>query len=244
MNSLRKMQTLEMRLCVVIVFALVVCSLCASCQRMHDRRIEQFNRKYEVSDQKRLDVLWVGDSITEYWQDIGLDVWNQEYASMKCKNLGISGDTTQDVLRRLSTSNLDGLDAKVTVVLIGTNNLSVGVDSDEQIASQTQKIVQFILSKDPNTQVIVMGIFPRHWSPEDPIRARVTSVNKHLAKLDNGSNIHFLDIGNELVEPSGEISADVMSDALHLTENGYRIWADNLNPLMKKLLQAPSQSPK
>lgn len=197
-----------------------------------------------MSSQKQLDVLWVGDSITEYWQDIGLGVWTKEYGSMKCANLGISGDTTQDVLRRLNISNLDGLDAKVTVVLIGTNNLSVGIDSDELIASQTEKIVQFILAKIPNTQVVLMGIFPRHWSPEDPIRARVTSVNKRLAKLDNGSNIHFLDIGDKLVEPSGEISADIMSDALHLSEQGYKIWADNLNPLIKKLLQTPSQSSK
>lgn len=196
-----------------------------------------------MSDGKQVDVLWVGDSITEYWQETGLTVWTKEFADRKCKNLGISGDTTQDVLRRLAMSNLDGLDAKVTVILIGTNNLSIGVETDEEIASQIQKIVQFIKTKIPNTQIILMGVFPRQWSPEDPVRAHIKAINKRIAQLDNGSDIHFLDIGDKLLESSGEISADIMSDSLHLTPKGYKVWADNVKPLIEEFLQKETATP-
>lgn len=200
--------------------------------------IEKFNRKYDVQTAKQLDVLWVGDSITEYWQQEGAEVWAKQFADKKCKNLGIAGDTTQDVLRRLTLSDLDGVNAKVTVVLIGTNNFSIGSETDESIALQIQQIVELIHKRIPTTQIVLMGVFPRFWSPEAQIRERVASINKLLAKLDNGTYVHFLDIGDKFLEPNGEIAADVMPDALHLSSKGYGIWADNVKPVIDKLLQS------
>lgn len=197
-----------------------------------------------MSDERNLDVLWVGDSITQYWHETGHDIWAKEFADKKCKNLGIAGDTTQDVLRRLHTSNLQGLNAKVTVVLIGTNNLSIGVETDDEIASQIEQIVRVIKEKIPATQVILMGVFPREWSPEDPIRERVAAINRRIARLDNRSDIHFLDIGDKLIQPSGEISTDIMSDSLHLTAQGYEVWAENVKPVIEKISQKePSAKP-
>ncbi|MDB6027461.1 MAG: lipolytic protein family, partial [Verrucomicrobiales bacterium] len=70
-----------------------------------------------------VDVLFVGDSITQGWEGTGgKPVWQKYYGKMKAVNIGISGDQTQHVLWRLDHGNADGLKPKVTVLMIGTNN--------------------------------------------------------------------------------------------------------------------------
>ena len=63
------------------------------------------------------DLLFVGDSITEGWGGAGKDVWAKEYAPGKTLNLGIGGDTTQNVLWRLANGEVEGLKPKVIVLM-------------------------------------------------------------------------------------------------------------------------------
>src|SRR5687768_12685447 len=56
-----------------------------------------------------VDLLFIGDSITQSWEEAGKDVWAKHYAKRKAVNLGISGDGTQHVLWRLDNGNIDGI---------------------------------------------------------------------------------------------------------------------------------------
>ena len=53
------------------------------------------------------DLLFVGDSITEGWGGAGKEVWAKEYAPGKAINIGIGGDTTQNVLWRLANGEVE-----------------------------------------------------------------------------------------------------------------------------------------
>src|SRR5580765_7759573 len=44
-----------------------------------------------------VDLLFIGDSITQAWEDAGKEVWEKNYGKRKAVNLGISGDSTQAV---------------------------------------------------------------------------------------------------------------------------------------------------
>ena len=57
-----------------------------------------------------------------------------------------------------------------------------------------------------------------------------------IARLDGHDNISFLDIGPKFLNPDGTISKDVMNDYLHPTAKGYRIWAQEMEPTLAKLL--------
>lgn len=60
--------------------------------------------------------------------------WQTFYGSRGALNLGFSGDGTENVLWRLANGEVDGLQPKVALVLIGTNNTGhLG-----QTAEQTQ----------------------------------------------------------------------------------------------------------
>jgi len=68
------------------------------------------------------DIEFIGDSITQGWEGRGTNVWQEFYGRRKTINFGVSGDRIQHVLWRFEQGQLDGIKARVAVVMIGTNN--------------------------------------------------------------------------------------------------------------------------
>jgi len=180
-------------------------------------------------------VVFLGDSITEYWRDN--EIWRAHYAALPAANFGVAGDTTQNVLWRLAQGELGGEDPKVVVLLIGTNNLGRG-DSPEEAARGTTAVVHATRARFPAAKILLLAVFPRGQRPDDPYRERVRRVNEILARLDDGATIRYLDVGPALLEHDGSLSADVMPDFLHPSVEGYRRWADAMDPLLRRLLAA------
>ena len=77
-----------------------------------------------------IEILFLGDSITDFWRNRGSNVWNQYYAPRHAANFGISGDRTQHLLWRIDHGELDGIHPKVVVLMIGTNN--TGKENDHK----------------------------------------------------------------------------------------------------------------
>ncbi len=48
-----------------------------------------------------IDLVFVGDSITDGWRGGGKAIWQKDFAPLKALNLGIGGDRTEHVLWRL-----------------------------------------------------------------------------------------------------------------------------------------------
>src|SRR5204863_8009406 len=76
-----------------------------------------------------IDVLFLGDSITDAWggeghrgKPAGAEIFEREFKPLKAANFGIGGDQTQHVLWRLQNGELDGIQPKVLMLMIGTNN--------------------------------------------------------------------------------------------------------------------------
>ena len=69
-------------------------------------------------------IVFLGDSITHFWEGAGKDVWKKYFARGRYKalNLGFSADRTEHVLWRISNGEFDGYVAKAIVLMIGTNN--------------------------------------------------------------------------------------------------------------------------
>src|SRR5688572_17913148 len=82
-------------------------------------RHESFNERVK---QGNVDLIFIGDSITQAWETDGKEAWQKHFASRNAVNLGISGDRTQHVLWRLDNGNVEGIKPKLAVLMIGTNN--------------------------------------------------------------------------------------------------------------------------
>jgi beta-glucosidase len=186
------------------------------------------------------DIEFIGDSITQGWEKSGTNVWSEFYGHRKVINFGVGGDRTEHVLWRFEQGQLDGIKAKVAVVMIGTNNSNKNKDgtetyTDADILEGVTAIVNQIRTRQPETKIILLGIFPRgkNFSSQ---RGRLLEVNQALAKLDDGKNIFYLDFGSQLIENDGSISKSIMPDYLHPNAAGYKIWANAIEPKLKKLL--------
>jgi beta-glucosidase len=186
------------------------------------------------------DLEFIGDSITQGWEGGGKNVWTEFYGKRKAINFGVSGDRTQHVLWRFEQGQLDGVKAKVAIVMIGTNNSNNNTNREDitalDILEGVTAIVQQIRARQPDTKVLLLGIFPRA-KTFSPQRGQILEVNQALEKLDDGKHIFYLDIGSKFIENDGSISKTVMPDALHPNEAGYQIWANAMEPKLRQLLK-------
>ena len=191
-----------------------------------------------VAQAKRggIDILFLGDSITDFWRTKGSNVWNQYYAPRHAANFGISGDRTQNVLWRIENGELDGIHPKVTVLMIGTNNSKS--DSAADIAGAIGMIIDQIHSKIPDTKILLLAIFPRNKPKDTPQSLEtISEVNTQIAFYDNSDTVRFLDIGAKFLGPDGKVHKDVMADYLHPTQKGYKIWAAAMEPTLDAMLK-------
>jgi lysophospholipase L1-like esterase len=181
-----------------------------------------------------IDLLFLGDSITEGWG--GNAVWQKQYAPLNAANFGIGGDTTQNVLWRITNGEIDGLSPKIVVLLIGTNNFGLDGAPVDGVAKGVAAVVAELRKKLPKSKVLLLAVFPRDAQPKTEMRTKIIKLNVELAKLEDRKNVRFLDIGAKFLAPDGSLPKDVMPDALHLSERGYQIWADAMDPLLKEML--------
>lgn len=184
--------------------------------------------------QGNVDLVFIGDSITQGWEGAGKKVWQEFYGKRNAANLGIGGDRTQHVLWRLQNGNLEGISPKLAVVMIGTNNS--GTNTPREIADGVAAIVRTIRDKSPQTEILLLAIFPRGANEKDARREVNTKTNNLIARLAEDKKVHFLDIGPEFLDEQGELTREIMPDLLHLSGKGYRIWAESIEPSVKKLL--------
>jgi lysophospholipase L1-like esterase len=202
-----------------------------------NRDLPRHKQFVERAKMGNVDVLFLGDSITQGWE--GKDatpIWKKNFEPLKAANFGIGGDQTGHVLWRLTEGKeLEGIQPKVAVIMIGTNN--TGGHTAEQIAGGIEAIVKEINKQRPDTKILLLGVFPRSAKATDPIRGKIKDINKIIAKLDDGKRVVYLDIGDKFLDADGNLSRDVMPDLLHLSGKGYQIWADGITPTLEKMLK-------
>ena len=201
--------------------------------------IASHERFVKIAQEGKAQLVFLGDSITAGWGG-KKDIWEKAFGKYQPANFGIGGDRTQHVLWRIQNGELDGIKPKACVVMIGTNNS--GSDPAEGIAKGVTAIVETIRAKQPQAKILLLAVFPRGEKPSTPEKAnpgrdKLKQVNEIIAKLDDGKNVHFLDIGAKFLQPDGSISKDIMPDFLHLSAAGYQIWADAISAKLAELMK-------
>jgi beta-glucosidase len=203
--------------------------------QLHEQKLQEKNRLVAAGTPP--DVVFIGDSITQGWENEGRAVWQRHFARHALA-LGFGGDRTENVLWRLQHGALDGQAPKVAVLMIGTNNTGQRAENPETTAAGVKRLIDEIRQRLPGTQVLVLAIFPRGEKPDDFLRGINQRVNKLLEGLADGRSVHFLDINAALLNADGTLGKDVMPDLLHPNAKGYDIWQRAMAPTLQKLLRA------
>ncbi len=192
-------------------------------------------------------IVFLGDSITMMWRsqsgyEGGTPVWQKWYAPRGAANLGISGDRTEHLLWRVTAGgDLDGLQPRVVVLLIGINNLLQRQDQPAQVAEGIRTLTGYLQRKLPDSRLLLLGLFPCWEQPDNPARAWVKQVNTLIRPLADRRRVWFLDLGPRFLEPDGTLRKEKLRDLLHLSEKGYGIWAEAMEPYLVDLLDGDGQ---
>lgn len=212
-------------------------------------RIEQwwFARHAEHIGQMKdgeFDVLMVGDSITHNWESVGAPVWKEHFADRKAINLGCGGDRTNHVLWRLDHLPKLERSPKAAVVLIGTNNICWGSDEPKEAAMGVAAVAKKLHELYADTQVLVLAVFPRRRETSHPHRKEVVALNAALpALLEPLDNVTYLDIGARFLDERGHLSEAMMPDTTHPSEQGHRIWAEAITPVLDRWTEREPDMP-
>ncbi len=194
----------------------------------------------EKAKQGRIDVYFLGDSITRRWGALDypefLAHWQKNFHGWNAGNFGWGGDSTHNMLWRITNGEFEGLSPKVIVFLGGTNN--IGDKPKPGAADDTVQGIKAILdtlqAKAPDATIVLMAIFTRNDNPES--NRIVAEVNARIATFADGQRIRFLNINDQLADKDGTLFEGIAVDKLHLSVKGYEVWAKNLTPVLTELL--------
>ena len=201
--------------------------------------------------EKTVDVVFLGDSITEHWVGEGLGDYQEKYAPIHqvFQNLfttegggkvngfvsAISGERTWNVLWRLRNNALGGyssyddsgqaikLDPKVFWLLIGTNDIGGHCCSARNILEGNIAIVEELKRQRPNATVVINGILPRgHFFAK--VIDPLNYQLKCYAEMMEG--VEYFDATSIFTEGPHSEKTTHYSDGLHPDEEGHRIWGE------------------
>jgi lysophospholipase L1-like esterase len=202
--------------------------------------------------QGKIDVYFVGDSITRRWGTSDsawsalLANWRKNFHGWNAADFGWGGDTVENILWRLENGELDGVDPKVVVVMGGTNNIGKEPPSGEndpridQIVRGIEAILAVCREKAPKATIVLMGITPRTDNPA--VMPIVEAVNERIASFADGKKVRFVDINAKLVDENGTFREGMAQpDGLHLDVGAYQVWADAIRPILTEVLGPPAK---
>jgi len=199
---------------------------------------DQHARNLEVARAGDIELLLMGDSITDFWRReegpfAGKPVLDDYFGHWKIANFGIAGDTTQGVLYRLQNGEGEGFSPRAVMLMIGTNNTRA--NNAGEISEGVGAVVLQLQQSFPEANILLLGIFPRGRA-DDPVRTEIAEINEIISGLDDGDTVHYLDIGNVFLDEGGDIPAEIMSDGLHPGPQGYRRWAEAVQDPLTELM--------
>jgi lysophospholipase L1-like esterase/dienelactone hydrolase len=197
----------------------------------------------QVKDQIKPDIVLIGDSITHFWggepkadQANGPRAFASVFGPYRVLNLGFGWDRTQNVLWRLDRGEIDGLHPRVVVIHIGTNNTSATeharANTPAEIVEGISAICGRVCSKTSGARIILMQVMPREEKPDHSRRAQIREINRLLAEFARANHLDLLDLAPKMLTPDGTLPQSLMPDFCHPNEDGYRIWANALRPLL------------
>lgn len=190
--------------------------------------------------EKTVPILFLGDSITQQWLfeathkwPGGLDSWKKYFTPMGAVNFGISADRIEHLLWRITDGEQLQINPKIIVLLIGTNNLHGNPRcSPIQIAEGIKLTIDTITKKLPSSKILLLGLLPRNMLDTDA--KNVKEINLMLAKYADGKQVFFFDAGPSL-DKDGKVSIEIFRDGIHLSPEGYELFAQLLLPEISKL---------
>lgn len=191
------------------------------------------HRLVEANNGKTVDFVMVGDSIMHFWELKHPASWEKFSSGRSVLNLGYAGDKTENLIWRIEHGELDGYEAKVVILMIGTNNNTKPTTDPANVAAGIEKAVSLIRKKQPKAKVVLHPIFPRGAAADSEMHASARARNERTngileAFAKANPDIQWVDFNARFLDASGWVPKSLMEDQIHPTDAGYDIWMQAL----------------
>lgn len=172
---------------------------------------------------------FIGDSLTEAGR------WQEWFPDVEVINLGVGGDTTDDLIERVP--QIVEAAPNTLVLLIGTNDLAWR-RSAEHIVRNIETVLVRLRRDLPQSQILLQSVLPRDRESAETVR----EVNRHLWQFAHSVKSQYLDLWPLMALDDGELNPEFSDDRLHLNERGYEAWLSELRPALEALHGQPPSS--
>ena len=189
----------------------------------HAERLDQIGKS-----KGKFDIVFIGDSISHGWETAGAASLAELRKNYSVLVDGFSGDRTYNVLWRIQHGELDGFEAGVVTLLIGTNNWAENT-VDETVAD-IAGLVSLIREKQPKAKLLLMPILPRGGRRSEFKNIKNDEINASIEALADGRQVVWLD----LRQAFAGAPKSLMPDGLHPGAEGYEIWRKALLPHLSR----------
>lgn len=186
-------------------------------------------------------LILIGNSILHTLDEADREkVWSEYLDKYRAVNMGFSGDRTENVIWRLQNGELEGIQPRVALLLIGTNNTDgnhyLHITPPEELSAAIWKICRIIREKLPHTEILLMGILPYGYKPN--YRDNINKMTNRIIRdfPQRNPHIHYMDIGHIYLDESGKVRKDLMPDFLHPNAEGHMLMFEALMPEISKLM--------
>lgn len=204
-------------------------------ERLHSdwaylRRYQDDNARLKAEG-RPVDVVFLGDSITEGWV-----AKSPAFFKPGRVGRGISGQTTPQMLVRLRADVID-LKPRAVHIMAGTNDIAqnTGPMTPEQTQGNIQTMVE--LAKAHGIKVILASVPPSDnlfWNPSvKPVAPKIQAANAWLRDYADKAGVLYADYWSLMADDKGAMKPGYAYDGVHPTEQGYQA----IQPLTEKLLR-------
>lgn len=179
------------------------------------------------------DVVMLGNSITEFGGD-----WNRLVNGRHIRNRGIAGDDAAGIEHRLCQV-LPGR-PKAVFLMVGINDLSHSLTAT-QVADLCTALIDRIRREAPDTRLYVQSILPINesfgkWKTLEGRTDDVPQVNAIIKRHCEQNGITYIDLFSKFTRHgTNEMRASLTVDGLHLSKQGYKVWAFILKRYLKEV---------
>lgn len=164
-------------------------------------------------------IILIGDSITSQFDT------SKHLPEFNIINAGIYGDNTTGVLARLWQDVITEHPDKV-FLLIGTNDMALD-KTNEEIFETIKAITNKINKELKLTKLYLTSILPTRNLSNRPTE-RIIKLNINIKKLAEETENYYYDLFSLMIDDEGNLKESFTNDGLHLTEEAYIVWAEDL----------------
>ena len=182
-------------------------------------KLQQNYRELNQVSVKEPDIIFIGDSIVEYYP-----LYELLQTDKRLVNRGIRGYKTDLLLENLD-AHLFG--QALDKVFIGTNDIGKEMPQTETLAN-LEAIIQEISRDYPLAQIQLLSVLPVNEAPayKSTVYVRsnekIQALNQAYRQLASAyMNVQFIDLYDAFLDEGGQLRPDYTRDGLHLTIAGY-----------------------